>query len=820
MGQTMNLQELQKKMESQQATLAQLLRVIRPKHSVTGDMSLPPALGPRAPYGMVESSLSVMKGWDPPREGFGGGPGSRVKRRGGKNHGGGGGGGGNRSHQMMKKERYLAVEGFWKSMASDRKSVLEVPVKKVLEVAKSFEESGVQHGTADDVILALRILKKNGSQHACYWRCPCCSIHTYDALGFLDHMATHHETVQYACEDTPLLCSTCAQEIVGAFYYAGEISEPSAVRCMRCAWESSPPAAPANIPQGWSLHVPRDIMVENSWSDSLCSLNDRGDDDFSDDSEFVLSEESASNENFRLLLETASFTEDSLSTDEELEEICTCHNHASSIDALVARIRDGEDGLLSAIAGGIQYLAQHGQDAQFEAAITSVVQQTQRMMHGALTSLVSAVENGKNSAIPGGSSAERKEAASRLQDPKKFPEQALEIRNALTLLNPSELQDLLALMARKYSPQSQYNQYHLNRRSDGESISDTESKGSSIDSQYEPMCVSVLKIEEIGANDKIQPRVEEPDDSDDERDSLPEISDTEIVRAQPWWIEHLVQKSWQDFSNKEDSYLLQWIFGNVAHGTTYEFLERQRMACGGKSIEKTIMGAYSEIAETWRHLAATMDRKRHISTLRDAVAEDLEAAASFDRNMTTSLRKQAEQFHEEVMKDPVLSAVCLGQAEMDAAWSQKALQNLQRFHQLKDETSIRYAQALIDREIAVLELADVMDQHECDVAERELSTVDAGLGTAQRDLAEAEAELARAQVEGPALHRKRDVLDRVNKEAEYRERLQELQQHIASCKERIVSEEAFGAGAQKRREQAVTDLHEVRNVVVMNFEEL
>jgi predicted transcriptional regulator of viral defense system len=147
---------------------------------------------------------------------------------------------------------------------------------------------------------------------------------------------------------------------------------------------------------------------------------------------------------------------------------------------------------------------------------------------------------------------------------------------------------------------------------------------------------------------------------------------------------------------------------------------------------------------------------------------------------------------------------------MDAQWSQKALQNLQRFHQLKDEASIRYAQALIDREIAVLELADVMDQHECDVAERELQTVDAALAAAEQDLAEAEAEYLRAQAEGPALHRKRDVLDRVNKEAEHRERLQELQQHISACKERIVSERAFGAGAEERREQAVSDLTEVR----------
>ena len=222
------------------------------------------------------------------------------------------------------------------------------------------------------------------------------------------------------------------------------------------------------------------------------------------------------------------------------------------------------------------------------------------------------------------------------------------------------------------------------------------------------------------------------------------------------------------------------------------------------------MDAFEEVAETWRHLAATMDRKRHVSTLRDAVAEDMDAAIAFDSEFVAALRGQASAFFEEVSADPALAAAAEGSRPMDAAWSQRALGKLQRFHELKDEGSIRYAQALIDREIAVLELAEVMDQHELDVAEREITTVDAALAAARQDLSDAESELTRTQAEGPALHRKRDLLDRVNKEAEYRERLQDLQQHIAACKERITSEEAFGAGARQRREEAASDLDDGR----------
>ena len=800
-----NLQDLQKKMESQQATLAELLRVITPNHTDGREMSLPPGgMNPHSPYAMMESGMSVVKDWDAKRElmnrlqGIGG---SRLKRRTGKNQASSG-----KQHQLTKKERYLAVESFWKTMEPfAHLTLLSVPVKKILEVAKSIEEAGGHSGMAESVMEAIRILKRNNSQHACYWRCPCCNLRTYDARGFLDHMATHHETVQYACEDTPLLCTTCAQEVVGAFYYAGEMSQPTAIRCMRCAWESSPPAAPENIPQGWSLHVPREIVVHNAWSDSLGSMDDDSEEEYSDDSGFrwPSDEDEIHDDGSGSLSESS---DDSMA-------VCNCHKkHKSERDALEHRIRNSEDGLLPTIAIRIDALAMEGNAIQFEAAVTSVVQQTQRMMHGALTSLVTNAEGGRSASVSGGNSKERQLAVERLQDKTEYPDQATEIRKALTLLNPSELQDLLALMARKYSPHSQ--QKRNQPRMDSSSNSESSSKCSSTDSQYEPMCISVFKVcppESESNRAQREPTIEEPDDSDSEDfETLPEVDENEILVPHSWWVEHLIQKSWLELGTREDLYLLQWVYGNIAHAATNEFLDRQRIACGGKSLDRTIMDVYLEIAETWRHLAATMDRKRHISTLREAVAEDLKAATAFDPQAASSLKKQSDQFHEEVSNDSVLKAVAAGEAEMDAQWSQKALQNLQRFHQLKDEASIRYAQALIDREIAVLELADVMDQHECDVAERELQTVDAALAAAEQDLAEAEAEYLRAQTEGPALHRKRDVLDRVNKEAEHRERLQELQQHISACKERIVSERAFGAGAEERREQAVSDLTEVR----------
>ena len=121
----------------------------------------------------------------------------------------------------------------------------------------------------------------------------------------------------------------------------------------------------------------------------------------------------------------------------------------------------------------------------------------------------------------------------------------------------------------------------------------------------------------------------------------------------------------------------------------------------------------------------------------------------------------------------------------------------------------RYAQALIDREIAILELAEVMGQHEAEVAERELAAAADALAAARAEAADAEAEAARAAADGPVAHRKRDLLDKVNKEAEHRELVAALAVRGAAARERIAAEEVADAAARARREAALAALAEV-----------
>lgn len=61
LGQTLNLQDLQKKMESQQATLAELLKMLKPAASGTNAQLLGPS-SLTAP--LDQQSLSIIKGWD------------------------------------------------------------------------------------------------------------------------------------------------------------------------------------------------------------------------------------------------------------------------------------------------------------------------------------------------------------------------------------------------------------------------------------------------------------------------------------------------------------------------------------------------------------------------------------------------------------------------------------------------------------------------------------------------------------------------------------------------------------------------------------
>ena len=70
----------------------------------------------------------------------------------------------------------------------------------------------------------------------------------------------------------------------------------------------------------------------------------------------------------------------------------------------------------------------------------------------------------------------------------------------------------------------------------------------------------------------------------------------------------------------------------------------------------------------------------------------------------------------------------------------------------------------------------------------------------RQEAKEVEAEYQRVEAEGPASHRKKDMLDKATKEAEHRERLQDLLSRLTSLNERVVLEES---SRQKWAQRAV-----------------
>lgn len=129
---------------------------------------------------------------------------------------------------------------------------------------------------------------------------------------------------------------------------------------------------------------------------------------------------------------------------------------------------------------------------------------------------------------------------------------------------------------------------------------------------------------------------------------------------------------------------------------------------------------------------------------------------------------------------------------------------------LASEASQRYARALLERELAVLALVDVMLEDEQEAARQQQKEAADRLQAHQQELSNADAEHARVSAEGPASHRKRDMLDKATKEAEHREKLADLTAKNTAAREAISVDEADAAAAAAAASDAANDLARVR----------
>lgn len=132
---------------------------------------------------------------------------------------------------------------------------------------------------------------------------------------------------------------------------------------------------------------------------------------------------------------------------------------------------------------------------------------------------------------------------------------------------------------------------------------------------------------------------------------------------------------------------------------------------------------------------------------------------------------------------------------------------------LASEASMHYACALLERELAVLALMEAKLEHDVAVARQRLQAAnDRLLAKRGTELAAAEAEQAKLIAEGPASHRKKDLLDKATKETEHRQKLADVKARIEAAKAAIAEDEALAASAELAAAEGTAALLHVQDL--------
>jgi hypothetical protein len=129
---------------------------------------------------------------------------------------------------------------------------------------------------------------------------------------------------------------------------------------------------------------------------------------------------------------------------------------------------------------------------------------------------------------------------------------------------------------------------------------------------------------------------------------------------------------------------------------------------------------------------------------------------------------------------------------------------------LARNASQQYAHALLARELAVLELVEAMLEDEGSGARIRQMEAQERMAARRAEMSAAEAEHARVLAEGPASHRKKDMLDKATKEAEHREKLADLLAKIDAARESIAADEVAAEAAASAATELAADLARAR----------
>lgn len=132
---------------------------------------------------------------------------------------------------------------------------------------------------------------------------------------------------------------------------------------------------------------------------------------------------------------------------------------------------------------------------------------------------------------------------------------------------------------------------------------------------------------------------------------------------------------------------------------------------------------------------------------------------------------------------------------------------------LASEASQHYACTLLERELAVLALMEAKLEHDVALARQRLQAAsDRLLAKRGTELTAAEAEQSKLIADGPASHRKKDLLDKATKETEHRQKLADVKARIEAAKAAIAEDEALAASAELAAAEGTAALLHVQDL--------
>ncbi|GAX78187.1 hypothetical protein CEUSTIGMA_g5629.t1 [Chlamydomonas eustigma] len=306
-----------------------------------------------------------------------------------------------------------------------------------------------------------------------------------------------------------------------------------------------------------------------------------------------------------------------------------------------------------------------------------------------------------------------------------------------------------------------------------------------------------------------------------------------------WWSEHLAFRAKKDSGTATprdggaaaaapgptgdvDGTVLKWVYGKIVSQLAEDFAAKQRELRLSRDRETTVLELYEDVAYAWRSLQATTDKRNRLEELRRNARSQFALVKQLEEEKNLCTLQQAKEFLAAVndaqhqsspppTQEPGSAVQQPGQQPPYLYSCEQAVDVVRRHQALAQEPSQRYARALLDRQLSVLLLSEAMLLAESEEANRAKLSSEELLKKNRHEAKEVEAEYARVESEGPASHRKKDVLDKATKEAEHRERLQDLLSRLTALNERISAEEANRHKAADRLADAERELEAVRS---------